>query len=142
MGQRLKGQEVEVVLLVDGAPKTTITAVKSFEVTFALDIKKEGYLGEKASRRDEVYDGVTGKMELHLENPDVLDVVNAIIDRAKRRTPGTKINIKSTLNWPDGSRKVLTIIDASFGAVPLNFASRTDYGTISLTFESDKHSLR
>jgi len=135
MSQRIKGQEVEVILVADGVIQDTITDVRSFEVAAKLEKKEEGYLGEKTNRYDEIYNGVRGRMELHFENQDILDLAFAIIDRAKRRTPGTKINVKATLNFPNGETPRVFLPDVFFGELPMNFAGRADYGAVTLDFE-------
>jgi len=139
--QRIKGQEVEVLLVVDGDMIDTVTDVRSFEVAPKLEIKEEGYLGEKNNRHDEIFNGVRGRMELHYENADVFDLMQSIIDRAKRRTPGTQINIKATLNFPNGDRPRVLVKDAHFGEIPFSFGSRSDYGTVSLDFAADDISV-
>jgi hypothetical protein len=134
--QRIKGQEVEVLLIVDGEAQDTITDVRSFEVALKTELKEEGYLGEKTNRYDEIYNGVRGRLELHIENEDVFDLFKSITDRAKRRSPGSQINIKATLNFPNGDRPRVLIPDAFFGELPLNFGSRGDYGSVSLDFSA------
>ena len=133
---RLKGQETEVMLIMNGQVQNTVTDVRSFEMGVQMEIIKEGYLGEKTDRRDDVFRGTRGRMELHYENKDVFDVIQAIVDRATRQSPGTKINVKTTLNFPNGQRKLVMLQDVYFGEIPLNFASRSDYGTVGLEFES------
>lgn len=132
--QRIKGQEVEVLLVVDGKIQSQMTDVRSFEVAPKTEIKEEGYLGEKTNRYDEIYNGVRGRMELHFENQSVFDFWFAIIDRAKRRTPGVKVNIKSTLRFPNGQKPRVILQDVFFGEMPMNFAGRGDYGTLGLDF--------
>lgn len=134
---RIKGQEIEVLLILNGVLQDTITDVRSFEVAAKLETKEEGYLGEKTNRYDEIFNGVRGRMELHFENKDVFDLIESIIDRAKRRTPGTQINIKATLNFPNGDRPRVIISDAFFGEIPISFGSRGDYGTVSLDFQAE-----
>lgn len=141
MAQRIKGQEVEVLLVVDGAPKTSITAVKSFEIEFQLDILTEGYLGETSSRRDEVFNGISGSLEFDMENGDLLDVAQQIIDRARRRTPGTVINIKAALNFPNGVVRRIVAKDVYFSAIPVSFGARDEYGTVTLDFEAMDYSF-
>lgn len=136
MGQRIKGQEVEVLVVVNGAPKTNMTSVRSFEITLNTEIMSEGYLGETSERKDSVFKGVSGKIELHFDNQEVMKVYQAIVDKARRRTPGTKINIKATLNFPGGERPRVLVSDVEFGPLPLSFGSRSDYGTASLDFEA------
>jgi len=139
--QRIKGQEVEVLLVVDGDVQDTVTDVRSFEVAAKLELKEEGYLGEKTNRYDEIFNGVRGRVELHFENSDVFSTIQSIIDRAKRRTPGTQINIKATLNFPNGDRPRVMIPDAFFGEVPISFGSRSDYGTVGLDFSASDISI-
>ena len=138
---RIRGQEVEVLLLVDGTIQDTITDVRSFEVAAKLEIQEEGYLGEKTNRYDEIFKGIRGRMEMHFENKDILTLMKSIINRAKRRTPGTQINVKATLNFPNGDRPRVLINNAFFGEIPLNFASRSDYGTASLEFQAEDLSI-
>jgi hypothetical protein len=61
-----------------------------------------------------------------------------IVDKARRRTPGTKINVKATLNFPNGERPRVVIPDVEFGELPLNFGSRSDYGAVTLDFEASE----
>lgn len=133
---RIRGQEVEVLLIVDGTVQENITDVRSFEFAGKLEMQEEGYLGESTNRYDEIYNGVRGRMELHFENEEVFNFMTSVIDRAKRRTPGTQVNIKATLSFPNGDRPRILINDASFGEVPVNFASRSDYGTVGLEFQA------
>lgn len=136
MSQRIKGQEVEVILVVNGEAKDTIQDIRSFEMAAQLEIQREGYLGETSQRRDEIYNGVRGRMELHFENDDILTLMRQVVDRARRREPGTKINIKATLNFANGDRPRVVINDVFIGEFPINFGSRTDYGTTTIEFEA------
>lgn len=140
--QRIKGQEVELLLVENNVPLSTINDVKSFEMTAQLEILKEGYLGETTDRRDTVYRGYHGKMELHFENRDILDFIRRIIDKARRRTPGARINVKATFVFPEGGDRVRVLLkDLSFGEAPINFPGRADFGTISLDFEGEDFNL-
>jgi len=139
--QRIKGQEVEVLLVLKGQPLDTITDVRSFEMAAQMELLREGYLGETTDRRDDVYRGVRGRMELHFENADVFRLMREVIDRARRREPGTKVNVKATLNFPSGERPLVLIQDVFFGEIPMTFGGRTEYGTISLEFEAQDFSV-
>lgn len=137
--QRIKGQEVELLLVEDNVPLTSISDVRSFEMAAQLEILKEGYLGETTDRRDSVYRGYRGRMEVHFENRDVLDFMRRLIDKARRRTPGVQVNCKVTLAFPGSDRVRMLLRDMSFGEIPLAFGSRADYGTISLDFEGQDY---
>jgi hypothetical protein len=136
-GTRAKGQEVEVLIVVNGQVKDTITDVRSFEMEAQLEVLKEGYLGETTDRRDDIYRGVKGKISLHFENSDVLSLMRDLIDRARRRTPGVAVNIKASINFPGGQRTRVMLPNVFFGPIPMNFGGRADYGTIDLDFEGE-----
>lgn len=139
MEQRIKGQEVEIMYVVNGEIQENITDIRSFELGIQTELLREGYLGEKTDRRDEIYRGVRGSTEIHYSNGKVFDLIKSITDRAKRQSPGTKINIKATLNFPSGERKRALIPDVYFGEIPLGFGSRSDYGTVRLEWESSDY---
>jgi len=141
MAQRIKGQEVEVLMVVNGQPKTNITTVRNFEVTLQTEILSEGYLGETTERKDSIFKGIAGKIEIHFDNQEIMRVFEEIVNKARRRTPGTKINIKATLNFPGGQRPRIMINDVEFGALPMSFGSRSDYGNVSLDFEASEPSF-
>jgi len=135
MGQRIKGQEVEVLIISDGRPRASLFAIRSFEITLQHEIMSEGYLGETTNRRDAIFNGVQGRMEAHVESREFLDFFFEVVNKARRRTPGSQINIKATLNFPNGDRPRILIPAVEFGSLPLNFGSRSDYGSVSLDFE-------
>lgn len=99
-----------------------------------LDQISEGYLGETTERKDSIFKGVSGKVEFHLESQAMLEVFTKIVDNAKKRTTPVLINIKATLNFPNGDRPKILISNVEFGSLPLNFSSRSDYATTSLDF--------
>lgn len=138
MAQRIKGQEVEMIFVEANTPLTGIANVRSFEMEGMLEILTEGYLGETTDRRDSVYKGFSGRVELHFENRDVIDFARRLIDKARRRTAGARVNMKVTLVFPEGGGRVrLLLKNLEFGAIPIGFGSRSDYGTISLAFEGE-----
>lgn len=136
MSQRIKGQEVSVLLIVDGEVMDTITDVRSFSVTLLIDTLSEGYLGETTERQDEIFKGVEGDISFHFENQDVFNLFAKIVDRAQRRTPGVRVNIKATMNFPNGDSPMWIIYDVAFGNLATKFGSRADYGEITLPFKA------
>jgi len=139
MAQRIKGQEIELLIVQDNVPLTSIGDVRSLEIAAKIETLQEGYLGETTDRYDAVYKGFRGRMELHFENGDVLDFIRTLIDKARRRVPGVRVNVKATFAFPGGGRKRLLLKDLSFGEIPISFGSRTDYGTISLEFAGEDY---
>lgn len=138
MAGRIKGQEVEAIIIVDGKPQRNITTIRSFEFAWKLEVSAEGYLGESTDRRDAVFKGISGRMELHIENAEIFTFLAKVVDRARDRSAGLRVNIKATLRFPNGDRPRVIIPDVEFGEIPFNFGSRTDFGTVSLDFEASE----
>ena len=57
MAQRIKGQEVDILIVANGIPSTAITDVRSFSAEFQFEASSEGYLGEATNRRDDIFNG-------------------------------------------------------------------------------------
>ncbi len=132
MAQRIKGQEVELLFVVNGQVQASLTDIRSFNVNPRFELKEEDYLGETSTRFDEVFKGVAFDMELHFEDAGVFQFIEKIKARAQRREPGTVINVKATLNYPNGDRPRIILKDCFFGDLPIGFGSRTDYGTLKI----------
>jgi len=128
---------VETLFIVGSEPLLSVNDVRSFEMAFQTEILREGYLGETTDRRDEIFRGIRGRMELHFENDDVFGLFTSIVNRARRREPGVKVNVKATLNFPNGDRPRIIIPNVFFGEIPIAFGSRSDYGTIGMDFEAE-----
>jgi hypothetical protein len=132
MSQRILGQNVSVIVIQDSAPLQEINCIRSFSFNYELELKDEGYLGETTNRKDSVFKGIKFDMELHSASNDIFNLIRSAVDKARRRTPGTRINVKASLTWPNGDRAVITFPDVEFGPFPVNTNSRTDYVTIKL----------
>lgn len=120
----------------DGVQLTQLDSIQDFEITFKLEKKQEGYLGETSDRYDETFHGIDGSFTIHMTTGTVYDMVQAIIDRARRRVPGTKFAVKSSLRFPDGERKRIVIDDIFFGNLPNAFPKRDDYVNLKLDFSA------
>lgn len=130
--QRIKGQEVEISVLVDGVT-STFTDINSFEMSSVTETTEEGYLGEKGNRYDEFYKGWTASIKMHNGNGEIFKFQGIIKDRAQRRTPAVQINIKATLNFPNGDRSRVILNDAFFDEMGVAFGSRDAYGETNLS---------
>jgi hypothetical protein len=132
MAQRILGQNTVVSIIVNSAPQTEINSVRSFSFNYELELKDEGYLGESTNRKDSVFKGIKFDMEMHLANNAAFQLIKTAIDKAQRRTPGVRINVKTSLTWPNGDRAVVVFNDVEFGPFPVNTNSRTDYVTLKI----------
>jgi len=140
--QRIKGQEVSIIVTNDGALESELTDVKSCEFTPQFEIKTQGYLGEKSVRNDEVYMGVKGSLTLHIHSGDLFDFVQSIKDRAQRNAPDLVFNISGIFAFPSGEVRTLTVPDAKFGAVPISTNDRGDYTEVKLEYAADDYQVQ
>jgi hypothetical protein len=129
---RIRGQEVSVLLVVDGAPEAALTNVQNFEITLDLEKQEEAYLGETSNRYDEMYKGLSFKMDVHNSDPGLFDFFDAVKSRAQRQTPGVQVNVKATLQYPSGDRRRVIIQDVYFEPMGLSFGGRMEYGSTSV----------
>ena len=67
MSDRIKGQEVEVLMVVDGTQQETLTDVSAFEIGLLFEVKEEGYLGQKEMAFDDIYNGARFSLDLHYD---------------------------------------------------------------------------
>lgn len=137
MSQRLKGQEISVIIVADSNVEDTFTNVKDFELEPESEIKVEGYLGEKTNRKDDIFNGVKGKLTLHLHDQAWFVFQQKIIARQKRDTPDLVFNISAVLAFPNGQTPTLIVPDVKFGATPLNISDRGSFVAVTLPFEAD-----
>ena len=133
MAQRLKGQETNIFVMNQGVEVAALSDVRNFTMTPNFDKLEEGYLGETTNRFDEIFKGINFDFEVHVEDGGFLDFVNAVKDRAQRRTPGIAINIATVLNFPGGTRKKIVLRDCFFADMPFNVGSRSDYASVKFS---------
>jgi len=132
MAQRVKGQEVSILIVRAGVLEDTLTAIQSFNVEMQSETKTQGYLGEKSNRTDDIFNQVKFDMELNLFSQDWFAFQQAIIDRQKRITPDVIFNISAVLFFPSGQTPTVLLQDVKFGTMPLNVANRGDYVKVKL----------
>jgi hypothetical protein len=138
MGQRIKGQEVVLDIISPSGRESTLGDVVSASITYQLDILKQRLLGETSDRKDDIFRGLEGEMELQLEQRDALRFVDQVKDRATRRTAASsRFSVTMTLNFPEGGSARIQMSPVYFGNIPLNVGGGDEYVTMSLTFESE-----
>jgi hypothetical protein len=135
MSQRIKGQEVSLVMTGPEGREGGIIDIQSFEANFKVELKAEGYLGETTQRYDEIFNGVEGRIELHLENDKYFEFMRRVQNRAQRRESAEgQFNIMASLNFPSDGRKRILLEDVYFGEQPVTVTSRADYVSATIEF--------
>lgn len=130
----IKGQEVELLLLSGTDIEDSFTAITDFSLNFDIELIEENYLGMTSAEFDEVFKGVRGDVSMQLRSKKAIQFVYKIIDKAKRRTPGQIFSFKAKMAFPNGEFVRLHLPDIHFGAVPFNFANRTQHASMKVDF--------
>jgi len=125
--QRIKGQEVSILITNAGELESTLTDIQNFNMELELETKSMGYLGEKTNRQDSIFNGVKFDFEIHVHTEDVWSFLQSLHDKAQRITPDVVFNITGVFTYPNGDQPEILLNDVSFGAVPVNVGSRGDY---------------
>lgn len=141
LSQRVKGQETTVLWVRGGNLETSLVDNQDFEFSPKLEIKEQGYLGEKTNRHDEIYNGVKFNGTMHIHTQDFFNFQQAIVKRAKRQTPDVQFNITDVLDFPNGQTPSITVPDAKFGEQPVTTRSRGDYVTVKVQGAADDYLL-
>lgn len=130
---RIRGDEVQIVIVRGGVLESTLTAIRSFEITDNYTLISQGYLGENTERKDFIFTGSAFNLEAHLSKRDWYAFKKALRAKARRETPAVVFSISGIFTFPDGTQVAETLPNCSFGDQPQTIGSRSDYVTIRLT---------
>jgi len=142
VAQRLKGQEVTLSIILDGAVQTTIDTIQSSEIEWEIELLEEGYLGETSNRVDSVFNLIRVMVEGHTNSQSYLELADAIASRARNRTGGAlRIDIVGTFAFPNGQLPSVVIHDVFFENIPFNIGARNEFVSFSLTGKASDYKL-
>lgn len=139
---RLKGQEVEIRLTQAGTPVSSVSAIGSFNDAVMLETKQDGFLGETVDRFDDVLKGYSFDLEFQISNAAWIDMQNAIIDRATRKTPDVVFNVIRTDFYSNGDTLIFTYKDVKFGPQPTSIGNRGDFVKVKLEGKCSERSTK
>ncbi len=139
MAQRIKGQEVTLSFVTPEGSAEGLEDVLSFEAELELEILEEAYLGETSMRYDDIYKGVSGTCELHLEAQDYFKFTQQVQDRAERRAPAAGVfNATASFQFPNGQRPRLTFENIFWGSLPIRVPEQSGYVSVTLTWKCQR----
>lgn len=127
MSQRLRGDEVQVLVTTGGALEDTFDAISNFNLELSTELISTAYLGEKSERKDSIFKGVKFDFEMNISKAGVFTFLDRVKKKAQRVLPDLQINITGVFSFADGETVAATIPDVSLGPVPINLGSRGDY---------------
>ena len=127
MAQRIKGQEVTILIVSNGILQAELTDVQDFNCSLQLELVEQGYLGETTDRYDEVFKGAKFDMSMHHHSQDWVLFNNVLVARARRLAVNTVINVSAVFSFPNGDTPTWTWPDSYFGEIGVNLPGRAEY---------------
>lgn len=132
--KRLRGEQVEIKLVENGAPVDTWRALASGSIECKNDILEEEFLGETAPRFDAIFKGWGLSLELQMESAAEETFVDAVQAKNQRRAGApVRFDIVWTNSYPTGQVTLRVLKDVEFGAFKIDAGGRSDY--VKLSFD-------
>lgn len=136
MPQRIKGLEVLATVSGPGGIED-FTARVSLDLAIQMEILEEAYLGEGTKRKDSIFNGITGSIDLHLDNAEFFRFLVRIVNKAKRRGAAIdQYNMLVRFSFPNGETARMLMEDIFFGEIPINTGGRDEYVAVTVPFEA------
>ena len=133
--KRLRGEQVEIKLIQNGAPVDTWRAVMSGDLTCKNDILEEGFLGETAQRYDSIFMGWSLSIELQMERAAEEQFVDAVQAKNQRRAGApVRFDVVWTNSYPDAHVTLRVLEDLEFGEFKISAGGRSDF--VKLSFDA------
>lgn len=133
---RIKGQEISLRCIIAGTVEQSIDSVGSFDDNVDVKEMEDGFLGEQVNRFDNALNGYGGNFEMQASNARWVRFKQAVITKMQRLTPDVTFNVVVTDLYPNGDSVVTSYVDVTFGSIPKNVASRTDFAKIKWSFKT------
>lgn len=138
MSQRLKGQETTFGVVGPDGEETGLGDVVSAEFVFRFDILTQGLLGETTDRKDDIFKGTRGRLEVQLEEQEAFRFIERAKDRSQRRRPASdQFNITTTLQLANGQRVRAVFDNVFFGDMPIQVGGRDEFVTLAIEWEAE-----
>ncbi len=135
--QRIKGQEVSIFVSGPDGDEDALENIGTLEITINLEVLEEGYLGQVSNEFDDIFNGVSGKIDAHLARASYFALQEKIQNRAQRRSPADeKFNIGARLAFPSGESARVTVEDCKFGPLTMTVGGRKEYVDTPIEFSS------
>ena len=136
MAQRIKGEDVVVTFTGPSGPEDGLTDISNFEAEIQLDILKEGYIGETTDRRDDIFRGVTGSVDINMSSADYFRFLERVKDRAQNRgASDAQFEAQASFSFPNGERVRLSFENIFFANLPISVPDRASYVKSTISWE-------
>ena len=138
MAERIKLQETVLRFIRDGAVETELADIQSADFDFDMELLSEGFAGETTDRKDDIFNGCSGRMSLQLESKEAFDPILAVINRARRKIPLFTVELTGLMQFPNGETVMLLFTDIRFGKFGFSAGNRKDYWKLDIEWGSSE----
>lgn len=132
---RIKGQEVTIIVSVDGEIREEISEVTKFSEEDVYEIISKGYLGQLSEEKDMIFKGTKGSIDLDISSQKLLAFRNLVREKAQRIKPDLEFTISIVLSFANGDTPTINYRGCAFGGFPLEIADRVQYVKCTINFE-------
>jgi hypothetical protein len=140
--QRIKGQEIEIRVLSGTSVVSSLKSISSINHSTVLELKEDGYIGERQNRYDEIFNGYKGDFENQPSDASYHNFEDLVVARARRDRPELVFNIIITEFFPNGSTAVITYSDVKWGGMDGSVGARADYKKDKYSFATETRSVQ
>lgn len=125
--QKLKGQEVFVIVVIDGKANDRIGPFLDLDVTLRKEVLEGEYIGESTTYFDSVFRGCQLAAKGHLRGAHWLKLIDQDIRRARHMSGGIiRFDLTANIVFP-GQVVPWTFADITFGDHKITVADRKSY---------------
>lgn len=131
---RLRGQEVQLLVL-DGANRVEeIKAIGSYDVASKYEIQQDGFIGETTDEYDFIYSGESGSFKFQINSSKWARFKARINAKARRVQPTLTFNIVRVQLFANGSSLTTTYQNVAWGEIAESGGSRRDFVSLNMPF--------
>ena len=132
--QRVKGQEIFFLVVVDNKVNDRVGPFLDLEITFRKELIEGEYLGMTTTYFDDVFKGCMGKAKYHMRNASILKLIDRDVRRARYLDGAiVRVDVVANIVFP-GLVLPWTFLDARLDEHPITISDRKAYVEGTLTF--------
>ncbi len=125
--QRIKGQEVTVIMSIDNKVDDKVGPFTDMTATLRKEIIEGEYLGQTTTFFDDVFKGCMIELTYHMRAARILKIIDRDIKRARFQTGGlVRADISAQMAFP-GQVVPYNFLDVRFDEHPLTVSDRKSY---------------
>lgn len=124
--EHIQGQDCEIRVSRDGKILAALTSIVSFELSPQTTKVKLDFLGTRAPKFEQAWDGVDFSFETRQKDSSLWTLLDSIAAVAQHRTPGIEFSIGVTIRYLQGEKVRILLRDIAWDPTTVSAAGRTE----------------